>query len=81
MSDLRCKNIYTKKKDIVKHTGTNPPMERYQADKANLSGYVLWDFKYVFTMVDHFTKYGWIVPLKDKKQKISWLRLKMSYYS
>ena len=24
------------------------------------------DYKCLFTMVDHFTKYGWIVPLKDK---------------
>ena len=24
------------------------------------------DYKYLFTMVDHFTKYGWIIPLKDK---------------
>ena len=26
-------------------------------------------FKYLFTMGDHFTKYSWIVPLKDKLQK------------
>ena len=24
------------------------------------------DYKYLFTMVDHFTKYDWIEPLKDK---------------
>ena len=24
-------------------------------------------FQIYFFMVDHFTKYGWIVPLKDKK--------------
>ena len=26
-------------------------------------------FKYLYTMVDHFTKYGWIIPLKDKTAK------------
>ena len=26
-------------------------------------------FKYLFTMVDHFTKYGWIIPFKDKTSK------------
>ena len=25
--------------------------------------------KYLFTMVDNFTKYGWIIPLKDKTAK------------
>ena len=29
--------------------------------------FVLNGFKYIFTMVDHFTKYGWIVRLNDKK--------------
>ena len=56
-----------RKKDIVKHIDTYAPKERYQADTINLSSYVSGDFKYIFTMVDHFTKYGWIVPLKDKK--------------
>ena len=27
-----------------------------------------WDwFKYIFTMMDHFTKYGWVIPLNDNK--------------
>ena len=41
--------------------------ERYQADIVQLSKHVMSDdYKYLLTMVDHFTKYSWIVPLKDK---------------
>ena len=62
--------IRTKKprKNVVfKHTDTSMPKERYQADIVQLSKHVMSDdYKYLFTMVDHFTKYSWIVPLKDK---------------
>ena len=56
-----------RKNAIVKHIESYKPKERYQADTVLLSNYI-WDgFKYIFTMVDHFTKYGWIIPLNDKK--------------
>ena len=43
------------------------PKERYQADTVQFSKHVMsGDYKYLFTMVDHFTKYGWIILLKDK---------------
>ena len=43
------------------------PKERYQADTVQLSKHAMSeDYKYLFTMVDHFTKYGWIIPLKEK---------------
>ena len=60
-----------KKKVTVKHIDTYAPKEGYQADTVNLSSYVSGDFKNIFTTVDHFTKYGWIVLLKNNKQKIS----------
>ena len=52
---------------IVKDNDSHRPKERYQADTVLLSDYIRDDFKYLFTMVDHFTKYGWIIPIKDKK--------------
>ena len=55
---------------IVKHIDSHKPKERYRADTVLLSDYIRDDFKYLFTMVDHFTKYGWIIPIKDKKLKL-----------
>ena len=47
------------------------PKERYQADTVQLSKHVMSDdYKYLFTMVDPFTKNGWIVQLKDKASLI-----------
>ena len=67
MMRLRYKNVLTKKKVIVKHFESCKLRQRCQADTVILSNFV-WDgFKYIFTMVDHFTKYGWIVRLNDKK--------------
>ena len=58
-----------RKNAIVKHIESYTPKERYQADTVLLSSYI-WDgFKYIFTMVDNFTKYGWIIPLNYKKAK------------
>ena len=31
------------------------------------------DIRYFFTMVDHFTKFGWAILMKNKKAKISWV--------
>ena len=64
----------------MKQIDSYVPKERYQTDTVNLSSYVSGDFEYVNTMIDHFTKYGWFIQINDKKQKISWLCLKMSYY-
>ena len=43
------------------------PRERYQADIILLLNFVWDEFKYIFIMVDHFTKYGWVIALNDKK--------------
>ena len=43
------------------------PTERYQVDIVLLPNYE-WDwFKYIFTMMDHFTKYWLIILLNYKK--------------
>ena len=56
-----------RKNEIVKHIESYKPKERYQADIVLLSNYI-WDgFKYIFTMMNHFTKYGWIIPLNHNK--------------
>ena len=52
---------------MIKHIDSLMPKERYHADTVLLSNYVTSDgYKYFFTMVDHFTKYGWIETLKVK---------------
>ena len=52
---------------IVKHIGSYKPRDRCQADK-NLLPNFMWDrFKYIFTIVDHFTKYEWVIQLNDQK--------------
>ena len=52
---------------VVKHIDIYWPKERYQADTVLLLSYVSCGFKYLFTMVDHFTKYSWVIPMHDKK--------------
>ena len=41
--------------------------ERYQVDTVYLSDYLVTDKRYILTMVDHLSKYGWIVVISDKK--------------
>ena len=41
--------------------------ERYQVDTVYLSDYLVTDKRYILTIVDHFSKYGWIVVMSDKK--------------
>ena len=56
-----------KKNVVVKHIDSSMPKGRYQVDTVQLSKYVMSDdYKYLFTMIDHFKRYGWILPLKDK---------------
>ena len=62
--------FWTKKNIIVKNIEFYNPKERYQADIVLLPNYE-WDwFKYIFTMMDYFTKYGWVIPLNHKKAEI-----------
>ena len=67
MTGIRNKNYEAKENVVIKHIDSSMPKETYQADTALLSNYVTSDgYKYLFTMVDHFTKYGWIETLKEK---------------
>ena len=56
-----------KKKMAYKHIDSYYPKERYQADTVYLSDYLVTDKRYIFNMVDHFSKYGWIVMISHKK--------------
>ena len=41
--------------------------ERYQSDIALFPNYKCDWFINIFTMMDHFTKYGWVIPLNHSK--------------
>ena len=45
----------------VKPNESYKPRERYQADIVLIPNCVRDEFKYIFTKMDHFTKYGWII--------------------
>ena len=53
-----------------KHIDSYYPKERYQVDMAYLSDYLVANKRYILTMVDHFSEYGWIVVMSDKKAVI-----------
>ena len=43
------------------------PRERYQTGIVLLQNYEWYLFKYIFTMMDHFTKYELVILLNHKK--------------
>ena len=54
-----------KKNQTVTHIESAHPKERFAIDVAYLSDFVSTTHRYLITMVDHFSKYGW-----EKKQRI-----------
>ena len=57
----------SKKTIAYKHIDNFRPKERYQMDTVYLSDYLVSDKRYLFTMVDHFSKFGWAVVIYNKK--------------
>ena len=51
----------------VKHIESDYPRQRYQADRVYLTDHILDDTRYLFTMVDHFTKFWWTIFNENKK--------------
>ena len=64
------KFFWSRKNVKEKHIESYHPRERYQADIIFLPNYVWYRFKYNLTMIDHFTKNGWVISLNDKKAEI-----------
>ena len=59
-----------KKKIAYKHINSYYPKEWYQADTVYLSDYLVSDKRFWLTMINHFSKYGWIVVLSGKSATI-----------
>ena len=43
------------------HIKSDYSRQRYQADTVNLANYISNDTGYLITMVNHFTKFGWVI--------------------
>ena len=60
---------FKKRSRIIKYIKSSSLYERYQADTVELDSRITEDNKYPYllTIVDHFSKYGFAYPVKDKK--------------
>ena len=58
------------KHNLVKHIKSRYPGERFQADTVYLSDYIADDSnRYLLTMVDHFSKFGFAQIISNKKKE------------
>ena len=56
-----------RKVTIVHHINSSKSLERFQIDLFTLSSMIAFKkHKYLFTMVDHFSKFGWVRCISDK---------------
>ena len=63
---------YTKKsknKIAYKHIESNYPKERYQVDTTMLYDHIPADNRNLLTMLGHFSKFGWVVSIPNKKSQ------------
>ena len=56
----------SKKNQTVTYIESSRPKETFVIDVVYLSDFVSTTYKYLITMVDHFSKYGWVKMAKDK---------------
>ena len=57
----------SKEKESGKFIRSKMTYERYQINLVDLSIELNmnWNFKYQVTLIDHFSKYAWTLPIKD----------------
>ena len=56
-----------RKGTIVHHSNSSKRLERFQIDLVTLASMIASKkHKYLFTMVDHFSKFGWVRCISDK---------------
>ena len=67
----RARGVKPKKNIAMKHINSSYPKERFQVDIAYLSDILINspDEKYLLSIVDYFSKYGWVIVLPNKKSK------------
>ena len=65
------RGVKPKKYIALKHINSSYPKERFQVDMVYLSDMLINspDERYLLSIVDHFSKYGWVVVLPNKKSK------------
>ena len=65
------RGVKPKKNIALKHINSSYPKERFQVDMVYLSDMLINspDERYLLSIVDHFSKYGWVVVLPNKKSK------------
>ena len=70
--------ILRKRRVIVNHVD-----EIWAADLVEMQKFSKWNkgIKYLLTVIDVFSKYGWIIPLKDKKAETVTLAFKIIFKS
>ena len=56
-----------RKSYVVNHIKSDYPRQRYQADTVYLADYISNEARYLFTMADHFSKFGWAILIHNKK--------------
>ena len=61
---------FEKRRVIITGKNSNSPVDNtWTADLVDMQPYSRWNrgYKYLLTVLDVFTKYAWVVPIKDKK--------------
>ena len=61
---------FEKRRVIITGKNSNSPIDNtWTADLVDMQPYSRWNkgYKYLLTVLDVFSKYAWVIPIKDKK--------------